>query len=283
MRRLGEPIADQGVPTSNSEAQTGPAVRLFGAGGRLLIIMYGMKRLLLILGCSGALLSGADLAGVHTVYVMPMARGLDQYLANRIASQGLFRVVTDPKLADAVLTDAIGGTFETQLEAMTPAPEPVAPAAEAVGTPEPVAPKPVTPAPAAPAATPAPATDKPATPAPAATAPATATPATAAPATAKPATTKPDTAAKPAVRDTKHTGIDAGGSIVSMFQDTENRTAPPMSSFNRGKGTIFLVDAKSRQVVWSTFDPTKGTGNHDLDHTASDIVNRLKKDLKPKK
>ena len=70
-----------------------------------------------------------------------------------------------------------------------------------------------------------------------------------------------------------------------MLQETVNRLDNPAlaSTFGRGKGNVFLVDAKSRQVVWSTFDPSKGTLNHDLDHTASDIVTRLKKDLNPKK
>ena len=54
------------------------------------------------------------------------------------------------------------------------------------------------------------------------------------------------------------------------------------SSFGRGKGTIFLVEARSRQVVWSTFDPAKSNTGKELDRTASDIVSRLKKDLNPK-
>jgi hypothetical protein len=61
-------------------------------------------------GCAGA----ADLAGVHKVYVLPMARGLDQYLANRLTTEHVFQVVTDPKTADAVLTDRIGEGFEAQ-------------------------------------------------------------------------------------------------------------------------------------------------------------------------
>jgi len=44
-----------------------------------------------------------------------MRGGLDQYLANRLTNGGVFRVVTDPKLADAVLTDHMGTEFETQL------------------------------------------------------------------------------------------------------------------------------------------------------------------------
>lgn len=225
-----------------------------------------MKRLLLLLGCSGALLCGADLTEVHTVYVMPMARGMDQYLANRISSQGVFRVVTDPKLADAVLTDLIGEVFETQLENISPAPKPAEPAAPAeAAAPEKAA-----------KATVAVTDDKSTKPAPAAAA-----------APAKPAQTPAETATKSPVIEKAakpvKKSMDDPGTMASMFADTENKVAPPVSTFGRGKGTIFLVDAKSRQIVWSTFDPSKGTRNHDLDRTASDIVSRLKKDLKPKK
>jgi len=70
---------------------------------------------------------------------------------------------------------------------------------------------------------------------------------------------------------------------ASAFGDTANKLDNPSlnSSWARGKGNIFLVDAKSRQVVWSTFEPPKNSTDRELDRTASDIVNRLKKDLNP--
>jgi len=52
------------------------------------------------------------------------------------------------------------------------------------------------------------------------------------------------------------------------------------SSFGHAHGTLFLVDAKSRQVVWSVYMLPKDSSSKQLDHTASDIVNRLKRDLK---
>ena len=82
-----------------------------------------MKRLLFLLCGSAVLLCGADLAGVKTVYVMPMSRGLDQYLASRLTADHVFQIVTDPKLADAVLTDRIGEAFQIQLESFSPDPE----------------------------------------------------------------------------------------------------------------------------------------------------------------
>src|SRR5882762_6371235 len=61
---------------------------------------------------------GAGVAEVHSVYLLPMSGGLDQYLANRLS--GVFRVVTDPKLADAVFTDRLGEPFEQKLAALYP-------------------------------------------------------------------------------------------------------------------------------------------------------------------
>src|SRR5437868_14693665 len=83
-----------------------------------------MKRLLFLLAGSGALLCAADLEGVRNVYVMPMARGLDQYLASRLTSDQVFQIVTDPKLADAVLADRVGDNLELQLENIFQNPKP---------------------------------------------------------------------------------------------------------------------------------------------------------------
>lgn len=66
----------------------------------------------------------------------------------------------------------------------------------------------------------------------------------------------------------------------SMFGPAVNKLSNPVSTFGRSKGNIFLVDAKSRQILWSVYDPPKGTSGKDLDRTATDIVSRLKKHLK---
>src|SRR5258707_14167007 len=104
---------------------------------------------------------GAGIAEVQSVYLLPMTGGLDQYLANRLT--GVFRVVTDPKLADAVFTDRLGEPFEHKLTEL------YAPPADS---------------------------DK---------------------------------------------------------DDKEAKRETPVSSFGRGKGTVFLVDLKSRAVIWSSF------------------------------
>src|SRR5215212_10130655 len=79
-----------------------------------------MKRLLF--GALFACLSfGADISQVQSVYLLPMSGGLDQYLANRLT--GVFRVVTDRKLADAVFTDQLGESFERKLAELYPPPD----------------------------------------------------------------------------------------------------------------------------------------------------------------
>ena len=56
--------------------------------------------------------ANAQVSGVKTVYMLPMANGLDQYLALRLTSEGVLQVVTDPKKADAIFTDGIGARLE---------------------------------------------------------------------------------------------------------------------------------------------------------------------------
>ena len=181
--------------------------------------MEVMKRLLLLLSCSGALLGGAELSGVHTVYVLSMSKGLDQYLVNRLTNGHVFQVVTDPKLAATFLTDRVGESLQAKLEEIFPPPAPEKPA---------------------------PAAEK------------------------EPKADKADKDKEPPSN--------------SLVTDTVNKLATPgaNSSFSRGKGTVFLVDAKSRQVVWSVYDLPKGSSAKELDRTASDIVSRLKRDLKGK-
>lgn len=173
-----------------------------------------MKRFLLLLACSGVALYGAELERVHAVYVLPMSRGLDQYLANRLTNEHLFQVVTDPKRADAIFTDRIGESFEDKLTDILPSPEPVA--------------KPP----------------------------------------ANPPADVPD--------EQPHTR--------SLPTETVNKLANPAttSTIARAKGTIFLVDPKSHEVLWSAFQPPKNSSNTEMDRTASDIVSRLKRALKSK-
>src|ERR1035437_3740159 len=87
-----------------------------------------MKRLALLFSCSAAMLCAADLPSVHTVYLLKMSKGLDQFLASRLTADHVFQIVTDPKLADAVFTDQIGEGFQMRLEEFFPTPEDEKPA-----------------------------------------------------------------------------------------------------------------------------------------------------------
>jgi hypothetical protein len=63
-----------------------------------------------------------NLADIRTVYLLPMGSGLDQYLADHLTRGGRFQVVTDPRLADAILTDRIGESFQTKMDELYPPP-----------------------------------------------------------------------------------------------------------------------------------------------------------------
>ena len=49
--------------------------------------------------------------------------------------------------------------------------------------------------------------------------------------------------------------------------------------FSRGKGNVFLVDRKTKTVIWSVFQQPKSTSSEDVDKIAVRIVAKLKKDL----
>jgi hypothetical protein len=175
-------------------------------------MITSMKRLLLLFSVSGAL-AAADLAAAHTVYILSMSRGLDQYLANCLTNNHVLQVVTDPKLADVIFTDHLGDAFQAQLEKISPSPVEEAEAeAEAAG---------------------------------------------------------------------KDDQKDKADSSPGAFGPPVNKLDNPAlaSTFGRNKGTLFLVDAKSRTVLWSVYDRPKAYDSKTLDRTASEIVNRLKKDL----
>ncbi len=171
--------------------------------------------MLLIFCGLGALAGAADLDSVKTVYVLSMSHGLDQYLANHLTTDHIWQVVTDPKLADVILTDHLGESFQAKLETISPNPEPVKPPAD---------------------------DDK---------------------AADKGVDEKPQ---NPFLQTPQNSVMTVGAG----------------SSWGRSRGMVFLVDAKSREVLWSTFEPPKSTAGKDMDRTATDIVSRLKKDLKKK-
>jgi len=151
---------------------------------------------LLICALLAAFTLGANLPEVQAVYLLPMSGGLDQYLANRLTAGGVFRVVTDPKLADAIFTDQLGIGFEQKLVDLYPPPE------------------------------------------------------------------------------SKNNDSDKA--------DKNDKPAPHISTFGHGRGTIFLVDLKSRAVIWSVYEKPGKSTSEVLDRTAARIVQQIKKQQKTK-
>src|SRR5258708_13703693 len=73
---------------------------------------------LLALCMAGSGASNPELAEIKTVYLLPMTYSLDQFLAIRLTKGGVLQVVTDPKLADAILSDHIGTGLEDKLKSL---------------------------------------------------------------------------------------------------------------------------------------------------------------------
>ena len=162
---------------------------------------------------------------------MPMGRGLDQFIANRLTRMHVLQVVTDPAKADTIFTDQVGASLEDRLKDLYPPP----PSPEAKDA-------------------------------------------------AKEKEAAKEAAAKEkAEKPEKQSAPPAQGS-PSLLGDTVNKAdkAGIMGVSGRGRGTIFLVDVKSRQVLWSAFEKPKNSSPHELDHTAERVVKLLKEDLSAK-
>lgn len=137
-----------------------------------------------------------ELGEVKTVYLLPMANGLDQFLAIRLTTGAILQVVTDPQKADAIFTDRIGTAFEQKLD-------------ELYG-------------------------------------------------------------AKPKSED------------QDKNKDSNTFSKPNMQPLTRGRGAIFLVDRKTRNVIWSTYEHPKNSTSGEMHHLADKIAAKLEKNLKGK-
>jgi hypothetical protein len=154
------------------------------------MIVVGMKYLLWTLAiCS--VLPGAMLNDVRAVYLYPMTGGFDQLLAEQFVAEHMFKVVPDPKLADAVFTEQLGETFLYKLDHIN----------------------------------------------------------------------TPPAAAK------------SSGSAGNMGNEEQ---VPRTTSFARAKGTLFLVDIKSKEVIWSTYQKPKNTSSVELHKTAVKVATALR-------
>ncbi len=171
--------------------------------------------------------SNPQLKQVNAVYILAMGNGVDQFLANKLTSAGVFEVVTDPKKADAILTDRLGEVFEKKLDELYPPPPPPMPAKS---------------------------DDKDAK-------------------NDDRNATSDDKDAKPNVDAARRVQDLTGGGVQRVTS----------SSFNRGKGNFFLVDRKSRTVLWSVYEPINDSTPSNLTKVAGKVVKRLQADLAEKK
>ncbi len=161
-----------------------------------------MKLFYLLSALSLAVSGGtnADLAEIKTVYLLPMTYSLDQFLAIRLTKGGVLQVVTDPKLADAVLSDHIGTGLEDKLKSL--------------------------------------------------------------------------------YGDKK---TDEPEKDKDKEKDKETFGGSPMAGGTRSKGAVFLVDRKTRSVVWSDYVRPKNAQPDELNRVADRIAGQLEKDRKGKK
>lgn len=194
---------------------------LYVAEASIVMMVKYMKWVFALLCCLN-LASAAELAAGRTVFLMPMGRGLDQFIANRLTRAHLLQVVTDPVKADTIITDQVGSGFESRLKDLYPPP----PAPES----------------------------------------------------------KEDAKEKGKEKEKEKADAPKQHGLASMLGDTVNKPEKTgnMGVYGRGRGTIFLVDVQSRQVLWSAFEKPKSSSPYDLDHAAERIVKRLKEDLTPK-
>ena len=68
-------------------------------------------------------------------------------------------------------------------------------------------------------------------------------------------------------------------------KDKDATTTPARISSSplaHGRGLIFMVDRKTRNVIWSAYVPPKNTTPDEMNHVAATIVTKLEKDRKAK-
>src|SRR5580698_9598204 len=165
-----------------------------------------MKWTILLAGLMGFAHAGdvahPELAEIKTVYLLPMTYSLDQFLAVRLTKGGVVQVVTDPKLADAIISDYIGAGLEDKLKTIYG--------------------------------------DK------------------------KIEPPKDDKDAKDKDKDDKR----------------DQSFAAASSGAARSKGAVFLLDRKTRSVLWSDYVRPKNSQPEELNKVADKVAAQLEKDKK---
>ena len=94
--------------------------------------------------------------------------------------------------------------------------------------------------------------------------------------TPKPEEPKPAETAKADADKDKPDAKDKTSSGPKTFREPD---PPHTSTFGGGKGTLFLVDSRSRVILWSVYEKPVPSNSHSLDGAAKRVVNQLKQDL----
>lgn len=89
---------------------------------------------------------------------------------------------------------------------------------------------------------------------------------------------------------TDHIGASLEQNLDDLFgtkpkaddSKSDESVRPIMSPLSRGKGSIFLVDRKTRAVIWSMYARAKSSESDDMNDLAKKIANKLEKDRKEK-
>jgi hypothetical protein len=172
-----------------------------------------MKWTILLAGLMGFAQAGdvahPELAEIKTVYLLPMTYSLDQFLAVRLTKGGVVQVVTDPKLADAIISDYIGAGLEDKLKTLYGDKKIEPPKTEP---------------------------------------------------------SKDDKDSKDRDKDEKRDQAFAGSSAGAA----------------RSKGAVFLLDRKTRSVLWSDYVRPKNSQPVELNKVADKVAAQLEKDKKGK-
>ncbi len=89
---------------------------------------------------------------------------------------------------------------------------------------------------------------------------------------------------KPAPKESDEAKGEAKEETTQASAQFANEAPPvPVSSFSRGKGTLFLVSAQSRSVLWSTFEKNRGVQPEALNKMADRVASRFERQIKPKR
>ncbi len=95
-----------------------------------------------------------------------------------------------------------------------------------------------------------------------------------------PAPPKPEAKDKDSKANTKDKDAEAEEKAPNL--DMKQANDRHYSSFGRTRGTLFLVDARTRTVLWSIYEKPKDSSSQELEKTAERVVVRLRKDLTKK-